>query len=286
MTNYSENVFIIPLQFETLIMKAVADTGAFSSAMLKKHFDKISRNLYQKPEKTNPPEINVSTAFLHQSPILFTVQLTFKIGHLQFEEQFMVFETLSAILLGSPFFDKNEIIIDAHNRLLQTPEFYFQLNLMHIKGNNKQKRLSSRKKIMLKTKTTYTLSPGEQKSLELIPSEETDAQEQTGLVEPTVKFEKLGLGLTSTLDKLTKNKTTTLLAINTTEIPLHIRLDSPVATFEMHIKSKCLLSNAHKRQQQTKTSQQPKKNYAQNQNNLYAITWRTKIPGTNPIGGN
>ena len=74
----------------------------------------------------------------------------------------MVFETLSAILLGFRFFDKNEIIIDAHNRLLQTPEFTFQLNLMHIKGNNKQKRLNSRKKIMLKTKTTYTLSPGEQ----------------------------------------------------------------------------------------------------------------------------
>ena len=86
---------------------------------------------------------------------------------------------------------------------------------------------------MLKTKTTYTLSPGEQKFLELIPSEETDAQEQIGLVEPTVKFEKLGLGLTSTLDKLTKNKTTTLLAINTTEVPLHIRQDSPVATFEI-----------------------------------------------------
>ena len=85
---------------------------------------------------------------------------------------------------------------------------------------------------MLKTKTTYTLSPGEQKSLELIPSEETDAQEQIGLVEPTGKFEKLGLGLTSTLDKL-KNKTTTLLAINTTEVPLHIRQDSPVATFEI-----------------------------------------------------
>ena len=86
---------------------------------------------------------------------------------------------------------------------------------------------------MLKTKTTYTLSPGEQKSLELIPSEETDAQEQIGLVEPTVKFEKLGLGLTSKLDKLTKNKTTTLLAISTTEVPLHIRQDSPVATFEI-----------------------------------------------------
>ena len=63
---------------------------------------------------------------------------------------------------------------------------------MHIKGNNKQKRLNSPKKIMLKTKTTYTLLPWEQKSRKLIPSEESDAHEQIGLVELTVKFEKTG----------------------------------------------------------------------------------------------
>ena len=57
-------------------------------------------------------------------------------------------------------------------------------------------------------------------------------KKQNGLVESTVKFEKLGLGLKSTLGKLTKNQTTTLLAINTTEGPLHIRQDSPVSTFE------------------------------------------------------
>ena len=137
MTNYSENVFIIPLQFKKLIMKAVADTGAFSSAMLKKNINKINRNLHRKREKTNPYEINVSTAFLHQSPILFIVQLTFKICQLKFEEQFIVFETLSAILLGFPFYDKDHTIIGANNRLLQTPESAFELILMHIKGSNK-----------------------------------------------------------------------------------------------------------------------------------------------------
>ena len=90
---------------------------------MSKLFDKISRNLYQKTEKTNAPEINVSTAFLHLSPIFIKVQLTFKIGHLQFEEHFIVFETLSAILHGFPF-DKNEIIFDdksfAHKRQQQT----------------------------------------------------------------------------------------------------------------------------------------------------------------------
>ena len=61
----------------------------------------------------------------------------------------------------------------------------FQLNLLHIKDNSKQKRLNSRKKIMLKTKATYMLLPGE-KCLEPFPSEESDAEEQVGLVEPTV----------------------------------------------------------------------------------------------------
>ena len=57
----------------------------------------------------------------------------------------MVLETLSAILLGFPFFDKNEIIIDAHNRLLQTPEFTFQLNLMHIEQQTTNKNVSTNK---------------------------------------------------------------------------------------------------------------------------------------------
>ena len=35
------------------------------------------------------------------------------------------------------------------------------------------------------------------------------------------------------MTNLQKNKTTNLLAINTTEVPLHIRQDSPVATFEI-----------------------------------------------------
>ena len=36
-------------------MKAIADTGAFSSAMSQKHFDKIYNHLTQKPIKKAPP---------------------------------------------------------------------------------------------------------------------------------------------------------------------------------------------------------------------------------------
>ena len=67
---------------------------------------------------------------MHQSQILFTTNLTFKIDHLELTEDIMVFEKLSGILLGFPFFDKNEITIDAHNHYLHFPEFTFHLNLM------------------------------------------------------------------------------------------------------------------------------------------------------------
>ena len=122
-------------------MKAIADTGAFSSAMSQKHFDKIYNHLTQKPIKKAPPEITVSTAFMHQSQILFTTNLTFKVGHLELTEDFMVFEKLSGILLGFPFFDKNEITIDAHNRYLHFPEFTFQLNLMQMAGSKTSKTI-------------------------------------------------------------------------------------------------------------------------------------------------
>ena len=80
-------------------MKAIADTGAFSSAMSQKHFDKFYNHLTEKPIKKVPPDLNVSTAFMHQSQILFMTNLTFKIGHMELTEDFMVFEKLSGILL-------------------------------------------------------------------------------------------------------------------------------------------------------------------------------------------
>ena len=100
--------------------------------MSQKHLSKIEKSTNKNYKRNEPPEITVSTAFLNQSTILYTIELEFKIGHLDFIEQFMVFENLSGILLGLPFFDKYKIKIDVHNRLLQSPEFSFQLNTMQL----------------------------------------------------------------------------------------------------------------------------------------------------------
>ena len=95
--------------------------------------------------------------------------------------------------------------------------------------NNKQNRLNNGEKVLLQTKITYTLSPGDQKFLELIPLEDCDAKIEIELVEPTVELEKLGSCLATKLRKFKAKQsngttcTTTLLTINTREVPLQIR---------------------------------------------------------------
>ena len=201
--------------------------------MSQKHLSKIEKSTNKNYKRNEPPEITVSTAFLNQSKILYTTELEFKIGHLDFIEQFMVFENLSGILLGLPFFDKYKIKIDVHNRLLQSPEFSFQLNTMQTVGSSTPKRLHHKTKIYLKTMEDIKISPGNQTILKLQPDNEITVESQIGIVEPTIKFEKLGLCLTSSIDKLQKNEPLFMIAINSTEVPIHIRKNSSVATFSV-----------------------------------------------------
>ena len=103
-------------------------------------------NQHGKINKKAPPDISVSTAFLQQSMILFIAKLKIKIGHTTLDEEFLIFENLSSTLLGLPFFQRQKIILDPHNRRLDFPELTFKLKTMKIKGRGKQKRLNARKK--------------------------------------------------------------------------------------------------------------------------------------------
>ena len=49
---------------------------------------------------------------------------------MELREDFMVFEKLSGVLLGFPFFDKYETTIQANNIFLHFPDFTIQLKLM------------------------------------------------------------------------------------------------------------------------------------------------------------
>ena len=126
----SSKRFLIQLHFGRIKLKALADTGAFSSAMSQKQVSKFQKST-NKNYKRNVV-IHEITAFPNQANILYTLELEFKIGHLEFTEEFVVLD-------------------NHHNRLLQYPEFSFQLNIMEALGSLTPKRLDYRSKTYIKT---------------------------------------------------------------------------------------------------------------------------------------
>ena len=58
-----------------------------------------------------------------------------------------------------------------------------------------------------------------------------EADHQIGIVEPTTKFERIGVCLTSTIEKMLTDEPIKLMAINTTEVPIAIERNTQPATF-------------------------------------------------------
>ena len=143
----------------------------------------------------------------------------------------MVFEKLSGILLGFPFFDKKEITIYAHKNYLHFPDFTFQLNLMQTGSWKTSKRFNNNRKVYLKTTTRVIIKPVEPKLIELMPYQPLEADHQIGIEEPTTKLENKGVCLTKTIDEMLQDKPIQLKAFKTTQVPITIKRNTLPATF-------------------------------------------------------
>ena len=91
--------------------------------------------------KKAPPHIGVSTAFLHQSPILFTVKLNFKSGHITPDEEFLIFENLFSTLLGLPFFQRRKNILDPPQPTTAFPGIHISVENSENGGKKKTKTI-------------------------------------------------------------------------------------------------------------------------------------------------
>ena len=67
--------------------------------------------------------------------------------------------------------------------------------------------------------------------IELMPYQPLEADLQIGILEPTTKLGNIGVCLTSTIDKMLKDKAIQLMAINTTDVPITIERNTLPATF-------------------------------------------------------
>ena len=118
--------------------------------MSQKQFNKLKSINNLEINKNSPPDIFVSTAFLHQSP-LDTLHLSTQRQIWTYYSGWRIFNFLDFIFHAtrSTVFETQKLFLIRHNRLLRFPELIFQLNSIKMNGKVKQKRLNARKKTSL-----------------------------------------------------------------------------------------------------------------------------------------
>ena len=210
------------------------DTGAFANAVPQNLIDELKEErtveiLYSKPEYST-----VKLASGAPLPINSQAEIKFKIGHLEFTENFLVLPTMNSIILGNPFFRKHSIEISPTENLLKFPDLTFQLN--EIKSlNNNRSFVKPSCSYNLKTMQKRTLKPNEQKVIACsLPQDAPCLNGCSGTVTPDEKYESDSeLIFCSSLSKVGENNEIYVIAINPTEHLITIPRNTLVAQFKI-----------------------------------------------------
>ena len=167
-------------------MKALIDTGAFSSAMPLSVFNKLQKEnpsciSNYKPEKSSVKVANGAAVSTYGS-----FKASFHIANEKFPETFLL-KTMNQTILGLPFFEKNDISIHPKSRTLKLPNILQITERVHKDG--KISALTAKKSSFLKTLQSCSLNSN---STEIVPCTLPNHSYPDGtvaIIKPNTKFE-------------------------------------------------------------------------------------------------
>ena len=119
----AEQLFYVPLNFDTFHINALLDTGAFSSALPIKLSNLILKNKgpsnILKSSQVFPQSTKVADGRIILVERCVQVQIT--IGCFQFTQEFLILKNMFSTKLGLPIFRKNKILIHLFRGLHYLP---------------------------------------------------------------------------------------------------------------------------------------------------------------------
>ena len=135
---YKRRMLYFPMDFGELTLDGLVDTGALSSAIPEADLRKIRILPPQSIIKEGPApnfQIMVANGQL-ENPKRSTVELKFEVGDIDFHETFIVMEKHASPLIGLSFLQRNNIILDMRQGVLNFPFFSMQLKTADHKYTN------------------------------------------------------------------------------------------------------------------------------------------------------
>ena len=123
-----QKIFYFPMDFGELNIDGLIDTGVLSCAIPEADL-RIIRLLAPHTilSEGPPPELQITIANVHLEAPIATVELQFEVGDITFREKFIVMTNLTSPLIGLLFLQRNSIVLDMRQGILNFPFFSKQL---------------------------------------------------------------------------------------------------------------------------------------------------------------
>ena len=179
-----KRMLFLPVEFNTVKIEALVDSGAYINAISEKDAEKLCQNASQCIVNEAPPppfEVQYANAELEQP--LATYTLRFKIGDYTLEETFIIMNRTSFPTIGLAFLRKHAAIHDTAQGTIDFPKIQITMALTD------EMQKCNPKPIMIKTESKHTI-PAQTTRIIYASIPVSTEHSITGTIQPLSQFDE------------------------------------------------------------------------------------------------
>ena len=219
-------MLFLPVEFNTVKIDALVDSGAYITAISEKDAEKLP----QKPSQwivnkapSSPFKVQYANAELEQP--LATYTLRFKIGVCTFEETFIIMNQTSFPIIGLAFLRQHAAILDTAQGTIDFPKIQITMALTD------EMQKCNTKPIMIKTESKHTI-PAHATRIIYASIPVSTEHPITGTIQPLPQFDECSKLLVAPAITTARDKKVAIKIANTTDFPYTIATDTKTAEIQ------------------------------------------------------
>ena len=219
-------MLFLPVEFNTVKIDALVDSGAYINAISEKDAEKLRQNASQCIIKIAPPRLlKVQYANVELEQPLATYTLRFKIGDYTFEETFIIMTQTSFPIIGLAFLRKHAAILDTAQGTIDFPKIQITMALTD------ERQKWNPKPITIKTEAKHTIPGHCTRSIYASIPVSTE-HPITGTIQPLPQFDECAKLIVATAITTASDKKVPIKIANTTDFPYTKATDTKVAELQ------------------------------------------------------
>ena len=220
-------MLFLPVEFNTVKIDVLVDSGAYITAISKRDAEKFRQNASQCiVNRAAPTPFKVQYANAEFEQPLATYTLRFKIGDYTFEETFIVMNQTSFPIIGLAFLRKHAAIIDTAQGTIDFPKIQITMALTD------EMQKCNPEPIMIKTESKHTI-PAHATRIIYASIPVSTEHPITGTIQPLPQFDESSKLIVAPALTTARDKKVAINIANTTDFPYTIATDTKIAELQI-----------------------------------------------------